>query len=345
MTRPGRAAGLVLAALLISAGLYGLWWERAANASRAQLERWIEARRQAGFEISHQGITTAGFPLKLELAVANPRLDWAGAHPFSWQGPEKLMAHITAQAPGLLRMQAEGAHVIEAGGKKISLTLAKADGSLDMAMQGFAALHLALEGVEVNGAYAQPLRLPRLTLDAARRFDVAADDLQTPSASLTLFAEQISLPPDLKVSLGESIAQLNMTLALFGPVPENLKADSLKAWSEAGGILDLKSLHLEWGPLLLDGDGTLALDRALMPIAPFGLKVRGAAETLDALAERGLIEPANYMVVKLALAVLAKEPPDSETGSMRLPLTLQGQDLFVGPARLARLPAPPWVEE
>lgn len=345
MTRPQRTIGLIAAALLVSAGLYGLWWAQTAEAAKTELERWIDARRAGGFEITHGGIEKAGFPLRIELAVLSPKVTRAGNHPFSWQGPERLIARISPLAPNRLSLSAAGAHLIEAGGQRIALSSAKAEAAIDMPPEGLSGLHLTLEQASAEAGAGQGIALSRLSLDATRRLDLSPDDLQTPSAALALSLDQLTLPAGMKAFLGDGVPVLRLNLLLRGPVPENLQAESLREWSEAGGVLDLDRLHLEWGPLILDGDGTLALDRDLMPIAPFGFKAKGAFEAVDALAERGLIEPANAMVGKLALAVLAKEPPDPETGLMRLPLTLQGRDLFLGAARLARLPTPPWVEE
>jgi len=343
VTHPQRTFSLILAALLISAGLYGLWWAQTAEAAKTLLEGWIEARRSGGFEITHDGIETAGFPLRIELVVSSPKMVRAGEHPFSWQGPERMIARIGPLAPDRLILSAAGAHLIETGGQRIAFSSAKAEAAIDMSAGGLSGLHLMLEAASIEAGAGQTIALSRLSLDATRRFDLASDDLQTPSAALALSLDQLTLPAGMKASLGDSVPALRLNLLLRGPVPESLRAEPLKAWSEAGGVLDLERLHLEWGPLVLDGDGTLALDRGLMPIAPFGFKTKGAFEAIDALAERGLIEPANAMVGKLALSVLAKEPPDPDTGLMRLPLTLQGRDLFLGAARLARLPAPSWV--
>lgn len=345
MTRNQRRLGFILAALAISAGLYGVWWTNAAVAAKAELERWIEARRSSGFDIQHDGIETAGFPLKIDLVVANPKVSRQGRTPFTWQGPEKLIAHIVPLAPNHLALEAAGHHLLSRGEKQMTLLLGAAKAELDANESGLAGLHLEVKEAALEGAFSTPINLGALSLDLRRRYDVAPDDLQNPAASLALSLERLTLPPDAKSPLGPEVQKLSAVLNLMGPFPENLGREPLAAWSEAGGILDLERLYLEWPPLTLEGDGTLALDKNLLPIAPFGLKAKGVFETVDALSQAGLIDTANALPVKLALAVLAKEPPDPQTGLMRLPLTLQGRDLFIGPARVARLPRLPWEEE
>lgn len=345
MTRSQRRFGLILAALAASAGIYGLWWNGAAESAKAELERWIEARRSAGFEITHDGISKTGFPLRIELAVANAKVAKGGRNPFSWQGPPRLAAEIKSLTPVRLILRAQGQHVLEQDGRRVTATFGVANFGMTEGVFGPEALHADIRNAVAEGIWPSPVRLGRLNLDVSRRFDVALEDLQTPSATLSLGLEQLALPPEAKPLLGPELARLSARISLRGPVPEALRAEPLRAWSAAGGVLDLESMHAEWGALTLDGDGTLALDRQLLPIAPFGLKAKGVFETVDALEAQGIVAPENAMVVKLALAVLAKEPPDPDTGLMRLPLTLQGRDLFIGPARLVRLRQPPWAEE
>lgn len=345
MTRNQRRFGFILAALAVSAGLYGIWWNGAANAAKTELERWIDARRAAGFEVTHDGISKSGFPMRIDLTIANAKVSKGGEHPFSWQSPSAMTVRIKSLAPLHLILDARGQHVLERDGRRIAASFGKAGFGLTEGASGPEALQAELEDAVVEGIWPAPARLGRLTLNLARRFDVAADDLQTPTAFLSAAFERLSLPPEAKPPLGPDMARLSARVSLRGPVPESLKALPLRSWSDAGGVLDLESLHVEWGALTLDGDGTLALDRRLLPIAPFGLKAKGVFEAVDALEVQGLVAPENAMVVKLALAVLAKEPPDPETGLMRLPLTVQGRDLFIGPARLAKLPLPSWVEE
>lgn len=345
MTRNQRRLGLILAALAVSAGIYGMWWNGAANAARAELERWIDARRAAGFEITHDGISKSGFPMRIELVVANARATKGGRKPFSWQGPPEIQVEIRSLAPLQLILNAGGRHQLEQDGKSIAASFGKAQFSLTEGAFGPEALHAEIQDAVAEGLWPTPVRLGRLDFDLARRFGMAPDDLQTPSASLTLGLEQLTLPPEANPFLNSAVTRLSARLSLKGPIPDALKAEPLRAWSEAGGILDVENIHLDWAPLVLDGDGALALDGYLLPIAPFGLKAKGVFEAVDALEGQGLVPPENALLVKMALAVLAKEPPDPATGLMRLPLTLQGRDLFLGAARIHRLPMPPWVEE
>lgn len=345
MTRPQRQLGFIAAALLASLGIYGLWWTNAAGAAKAELERWIEDKRASGFDIGYDAIETAGFPLRIDLKVTNPRLARTGALPFAWQGPPTLIAHINPLAPNRLELNAQGRHSFERDSKQIVLTFDAADMAIDASGQQLQGLHLDIRNAQAEGLSQAPITLASLSLDFQRRFDLPPVDLQNPSASLAFSFDRLALPAELKPPLSPEIAKLSARLHLRGPAPDSSKAEALAGWSDAGGVLDLESLYLDWPPLVLEGDGTLALDRQLMPIAPFGLKARGVFEAVDALADRGLIEASDALPAKLALAVLAKQPPDPATGLMRLPLTLQGRDLFIGSARLARLPNPPWVEE
>lgn len=341
MTHGQRRLGFILAALLVSAGIYGLWWDKAATAARQELERWIEERRAGGIDISYDGIETAGFPFAIELVVLHPQAqaDWR------WQGPERITARISPLAPSHVTIRAPGRHALQVNGRSFELDLARADVGVEASASGIGAVSLDLGKAVVTGVWDQPLGIETLTLAATRRADVPADDLSTPSQTLNLAADNILLPDGMHPPLGGHVARLVLKLALKGPPPASLSREQLDRWSQSGGVLETEYVYLDYPPLRVEGDGTLALDRDLLPLAPFGLKAVGAMEAVDGLAASGWIAPDAALPVKLALAVLAKTPPDPQTGAMALPLTLQGRGIYLGAAKIANLPPLPWDKD
>jgi hypothetical protein len=339
---PVRTFWLALAALIALAGGYGVWWLKAADQARDTLIAWIEGRRAQGWTIQHGAIAATGFPGTLRLAVESPALARPSeTRPWSWRGPERVMVEIHPLAPHRLKAIFPGRHVLDLGPKG-AFDLSLQAGSLEVTLAGerLDGGHLALAGVELSGLAGATgkLALARLDLDVQDRHPARPEDLKQPSWTAGLELEGLDLPQGITPPLGPRVAKARVGLALYGVPPANSGREALRAWSEAGGTLEAERLELIWEPLDLVGDGTVALDRDLAPLGSFFLIVRGAFDTVDALVKRGLVKPGDSMLVKLALAVLAKNPPEGESGSLRLPLSVQNNQLMVGPARLLRLP-------
>lgn len=341
-----RSFWLILAAAIALAGGYGVWWLKAADQARDTLLAWIEARRAQGWAIEHGAIIASGFPGTLRLAVEAPALARPSeTRPWSWRGPERILVEIRPLMPNRMKALFPGRHRLDLGPKG-ALDLALQSGQIEIAMadERLESGHLTLEGVELAGlpGASGKLGLGRLDLDLQDRRPARPEELKQPSWTAALELDALDLPPGITLPLGPRVDRARLRLALYGVPPANSGREALRAWSEAGGTLEAERLELKWDPLDLAGDGTLALDRDLAPMGSFFVTVKGAFDTVDALVKRGLVKPADSLVVKLALAVLAKNPPEGESGSLRLPISVQNNQLLVGPARLLRLPN--WTE-
>ena len=129
---------------------------------------------------------------------------------------------------------------------------------------------------------------------------------------------------------------------LRGPVDGKGPLEALKAWRDAGGTLELRHFALDWGPLQISGNATLALDPNLQPEGAGTGEIRGFAETVDALVGQGLVKPDSGALAKAALGLLAKTPPGGGAKVLSIPLSIQRQTLYAGPFGLMKLPTIKW---
>ena len=115
----------------------------------------------------------------------------------------------------------------------------------------------------------------------------------------------------------------------------------LAAWSKDGGRIELTAFNATWEAATeLSGDGTVALDGQLQPVAAFSAVVRGYNEAVDAAVARGLMTPAQGTAAKLWLAARAEK--DERGLKVKLPLTIQDGFLSMGPIKLAQVPRIAW---
>ncbi|MGH6940869.1 MAG: DUF2125 domain-containing protein [Hypericibacter sp.] len=331
MTRKSWIAALI--AVLVLAGLAGgwaLWWHEAAGRFATSIDLWIAARRAEGYKIEAQRDPIGGFPFRLRTRIAAPTAA-AGDGSWSWSGPD-LAIDAPAWSPLDIAFAMPGAHQVQARGHHYEVEAKTAEGLLSLATDG----RLDRFRLTAGGISAQEPDKPAATIESlyATVSQPAPDPAAAIAASLAfdLGAENVTMPPDPRLALGPKLDHLATSGRLEGPLPRGFDAASLAAWRDAGGAVDLDLVGLAWGPLRLTGSGTFALDDQLRPLAAANTSVQGTIETLQALADAGLMKPNDAQLAALGLALLS----DGQ-GRVKLPLTAQDGELRSGPLKLAKL--------
>ncbi len=323
------------AALLIVLGAgYAAYWSSAADTARTALDTWITGQRGAGMEVSHGKIEVAGFPFAIRITIESPGLARADRPRWSWQS-ERLRAEARPWAPGRVRIDLGAAHEItfEGGGAARTGRITAAESSLDM--------RFGLSGLESFSWSVQDLRLDSTDIvgsSGANRLDVVFDrtrNVQGPMVSV--YARGLALPllgVDT-LGLGSVIDEFGADVTVTGPLVGGPMDESVIAWRDGGGTLDLKRLRLRWGGLAVDGDGTLALDDSLRPIGALATRVIGLDETIAALGDAGVLSPRDAAIARISINILART---SDSGRLEIPVSAQFGTLYLGQVPIADLP-------
>lgn len=336
-----RRLALAAAALALIIGLWCAVWFYAAYQMRARIAAWTAAQQAAGNIVTYDALTVGGFPFRIVVAIDGPAY---GTPTYRWQGASLSLAF----QPWNLRrfgFRSAGAHRLDiAMGSKIEtvhLSAAQVEGTGALDASGQLS---ALEGefrtfsvaVEQGPVYSfANLRL------AAR---VPENPIPKPDATVLEVAfamEQVALPADQSI-LGPQIERAAGTLAFNGRLPAQPVVSALEAWRDGGGAIDFADASLQWGPLSVQGDGTLALDSALQPLAASSLRVAGFNETLDRLAAAGILASDVAGATKFALGLIAKNSGGGGPAVATVPVSIQNQQLFVGPVAVSRLQPIRW---
>lgn len=336
---PGRRPRCRLAwaaAVLLAAGCaYGAVWLLAAGQFRAAALDWIEARAREGYRITYAGLRTGGFPGDVRLTFSEPmivgRLADAG---WTWSADEATAAaglfegrRVTVHAPGAQHLDAAaGAQVVRYRG-----SAAKLEATAEPARVAVRIADLRLAPAAGGGGVAVG------RIEATMRGDRAAG-----GGELALQATGIALPETLDLPFGNAVARLALTATPRGTLDAGRWPETLLAWRDAGGVLDIAGFELAYGPLGIAADGTLALDAAAQPIGAFNARIVGAAPAVDALRDRGLIAERAALAVKALLALVARPPAGGGPPVVEIPLTLQDRTLYAGPLPLAVVPEVRW---
>jgi hypothetical protein len=336
-----RRIALVLAVLLVLvAAAYTAFWFVVAGRAEGWIADWARPEPGKDWEGEFQAVEVSGFPFSLDVMVTAPRIVWHGGdREATWTGPW-LLAHyrpwnyerIDFELPEQQNV------VVTEPGRSHAIDLASAEAFGFVKMADGRARRVVTEFVDLVATVDDnptPVTADRLTVEAEGTAQRDNHDLKIEVRNLSFEA---SVPPPF----GGNVPFAAASLSLKGAVPSGGPLrERLALWRDAGGTLDVASLEVDWPPLALDADGTVALDEAFRPEAAFSSAITGYGGLLDALVDLGTVSRNEASVAKTMLDVMAKR--DEATGERRIevPVSIQNGTLFVGPIPL--MPVPPVV--
>lgn len=339
---------VIAAVLLLAAAAYTAYWLVAEAELEDRVAGWIEDRRAEGMRIAHGPISRSGFPRRLRLTMPSVAIEAPTG--WSWRAPE-LKVRADPFAPGALRFSVFGEQQVRLPfhGGSDAFTV-QADG-LDADVV-FSSGRLSGRAVgervslrPVGAAEAEGLRVGRIEVATTPGPATGTSSLTT-GTHISLFASDLFLPAAAQAPLGERIDAVSIRSEITGDAPTDGRGmpwpKALVRWRDSGGTLEVRGFDLDYGPLQLTGDGTVALDKTGEPIAAFSLRATGIIEALRTLADHGVVSRA--VAAGAAFVFQAKKgQADNGDQSIALPATVQDGKLYLGPFPIARVPSPPWV--
>lgn len=329
-----RAVPLACLAVLLLGGALAAYWHWSSRLLATQIAAWTEQQRAAGYEISYRGPEIGGFPFALRAHFDQP--DIASPRGWRWSGPG-IVGRAFLWSPWTIRIDLSGPHRVTRAGleaateldaeQAIALVQIDGDGRVATATATTGALRIA----HPEGPFSAENSAWRLgPLEPA-----SGDNPQALRIAGEL--QGVELPAERAGPLGPSLARLAIDAALLGEIPAGDQRRMLEQWRDAGGSLQLDHVELDWGPLGLDGRGTLGLDRKLRPLGAINARLRGLIETLDRFIAAGALEPGQAVPAKIALLTLSGPKDENGERVIALPITLREGRLFLGPVPLLRI--------
>jgi hypothetical protein len=332
-----RRSLLVLTLLvLLAGGGYGVYWHETAREIEAGVPAWATAQREQGFALAWRTLDVGGFPFAFRLRIAAPVLRAERPFPYEAHG-----ATLTATAsPFDLRtwhVSAPDGATVTAATLPGGLEAASLEGRValggDMTSIVLAAKETAGTGV-LRGLMADAFEV-RLVLPQH-----APTTHRDVTMSLTANVQQAILPA-IPAPLSQRLASVSLAATVKGPWASGGFQRALVGWRDAGGTIELETAHVEWNGTVVDLSGTLALDGAMQPEGAMTASVAGADHAVDAAVTAGALQQRYADVAKSVLrAISAKD----ETGkaALHVPVSIQEQRVYIGPAAVAALPRIDW---
>lgn len=330
----------------IAAGLAvvytGIWfWE--ASVTRSQVKHFETAREAEGVHLSHHGLEIRGFPFSIEAQLHDvvvtglPRLratkiemPMLTAHARPWQpndwlfsAPDGVVAIVPDEGGGIKA----SAHELKG---EVSGTSSRG-WTADIRAGGLAAAALV---APVGDLEAASLRL-HLSLPAN-----PPDEHGSVTAEFSATLDRMALPQAIG-PLKRVVDRIAFDGTVDGQIPALPLRAALAQWRDDGGTIELHHLTVNWQQLSVVGNGTVALDKDMQPLAAFSAALRGWPAMLDALVAQGEMGRADANFAKIGLALLAR-PGDDGQSELRTPITLQNGHLYLEKAKVAQVPKITW---
>lgn len=339
---------LVLIGVLVAgAGAYSAYWFQVAGAIEPGIAAWADERRAEGFEVAYGGVSVSGFPFRLVVTVHQPSI--GRPHPtraWRWRAPALAAVaqpwnfrHLILSLDGRHRLAYLSQGVWRELSARAEVPMVSVVLGRDGQVERFA---IDLQGLEASASgWSERLKAKRVQLHGRQIAD-GAEAAPPGPRELSLRAEEVTLPPEVRTALGPRITAFKLRVTLLGSLPEAPLAEALAAWRDDGGTVEVRELVIDWGPLALEASGTLALDAEMRPMGAAIARLKRFGKLIDTLHAGGWIGAGEAVATKVALALMAREEAEGKVA--RVPVTAQQGRLYLGPLPLLRLapilPAP-----
>jgi hypothetical protein len=327
---------IALTALLLAAAGYSAYWLVTARRLAAEIGPWAEAQRVQGVRLSWEHVAVEGFPSAFRLVFDHVAASGAKLQPMEITAP-LLSAEATPWQLTRWRLDAPNGIAAALPVAQSGVAARSIEGTLSLAPDG-TVIDLAAQGVAGNGV-ASGLGASAATAHVIVPPHPPADHRDT-ALSLTLRLTDATLPWQVP-PFGKEIETLGIAGRVKGALPSGRLRDALAAWRNDGGTVELAEGTLRWGALSLSGSGTLALDEALQPIGALTATVENQNAIVDAAVAAGNLRAGDANLIKIALGLMAKTGPDGKK-QITVPVSLQNDRVYLGPAQIAVLPRFTW---
>lgn len=323
----------LIAALIALTFLWCAWWWGATTLIARQTDAWLAARRAEGWRAEAR-ISTAGFPARLQVRIADLRLTDPDTEisvavetlvldaPIYWPGDASLRFPETP-----IRIDAKGQQLM------LQLTGAVAGIRLTpgpaLALDEFYALSgswsLAQGPAPLLAADDLVLRMTQV--DEARntyRIELAGENLQ-PAPALRLH-----LPDDWP----ETFDRLDAELQVGFDRP--LDRFALQRQHPQPRRAEIVEMHIAWGPLDIRGEGAVDIAADGTPDGVLRLQLANWQPVLEVMIASGLLAEATGTQVQLFIGALANQAGDGTNLDLRL--TFDDGQMALGPIALGPTP-------
>jgi hypothetical protein len=339
---------LVIVILLAIAG-YTAFWFHIRSEAEANVTAWVQERRDSGDTIQYAALDFGGYPFRIEATATKPVFGrTSGSRAWTVEGESLRVAaapwnlgHIVAYHEGPFAIHYRST-ANDGRERMIDLTGMSEAAGASAVWKGGAWDHADLElaGVDLTARTAEaPLSAGHLEFHVRKMHPETPEEAggidQPARTEYALEASDVSFPGAVDQPLGKDLQTFEAILEVHGDKPLGRTIPEIEAWRDAGGTVDVKTFTVDWGPLKMKLDGSLALDEANRPVGALTANFSNYDKLIDALA--GPTKNSGDAGLRKFLGGLVRAS-GQPTGDLSLPFSIQDGTLYLGPVAVANVP-------
>ena len=343
---------LVVAALVVSVVLFSVYWFVVAANLKGSLRSWAADQMVAGTRVQYESVEITGYPFIFRIILTKPQLSLSittassGSKEWRWQSPQ-IIAEMKPWNLRSIKLDVSGSNDVEfkrgtvqdvyraSTRQFVILVTIGEDGQPNVSS-------VTVGDLEVwDKRFNETVSARHIHFRAGRLFSPELAN-QTPTFDFSAGIQDLFLPEAFSLPLGRKIESFHIRLQLLGPLKRPVDRETLEAWRDEGGVIEIPALKSRYGSLQMDASGTMALDHELQPLAAMSVKLQGHIPALDQLRSVGVIGPSEAAIAKLVLGTLSRREVDGGRAAVRLPLNIRDRVLKAGGIKLFAIPRLAW---
>ena len=343
---------IAIAVLVVSVVLYSVYWFVVAANLKGGIKSWAAEQMVAGIRLHYEGVQISGYPFVFRTILTKPELSLSiipassDRNEWRWQPPQ-IIAEMRPWNLSSMKLDVSGSNdvgfkrgtvrdVYRAVARQFVISVVIGDDGLPN-----------ISSVTVGDLEVRDKRHNEMV--SARRIHFQAGSLfpsglanETATFDFSADFQDLALPKGFSLPLGHKIETFHIKLQLLGPLKPPVNRETLEAWRDEGGIIEISALESRYGPLRMVASGTMALDHELQPLAAMSVNLQGYILALDQLRSVGVIGPSEVTIAKLVLGTLSRREVDGGQASVRLPFNIRDRVLRAGGLKLFSIPRLVW---
>lgn len=349
----------VITVVGIAIAVTAAWFVFVFQTQRA-ISQWADSQRENGVEVTWQSLGFTGYPFRVDAQIGEPALVVRQPNRVTTWKPPLLTFNFSSAAPRAIDFASPGTHnfhvarddktwsaVVDAETLKGQAVFPSGDYRQIEHLTG------RFAGVSVTPSdAAEPVTIDQGNFTATRRGATPADPQavhpQGASLEFALATQNIRLPEDFLSAnaldtLDPLISAFSTEVLVNGDLDtSSVDIDSLTAWRDGGGTVEFISIELQWGPVQIDANGTLALDDNLQPVGSFATQIAGLEQIITAMETSGVLSPSDAAIARITLSILSRGSEGGGPDHAEIPITLQDRILRLGPVPLMQFQPVAW---
>lgn len=166
--------------------------------------------------------------------------------------------------------------------------------------------------------------------------------LPTPHINILLPNPTIIKTADLPVDLDISEISLKIEHPEPMPWPISFDTETIQKWQQDNGKIKIQSIKIRRNNFLIEGSGTLNLDKNMQPAMLIESHVKEIEDLFVFMAEEKILDTKSIIEIQKILQIFIRTDEATGENYLPLPIRIQNSGIYAGPVRIGTINEIQW---